>query len=55
MNQTKYLERVLKRLRMDDCYQKSIPYDLSIINDSTRNSEDLVDNKLYKKMICNPN
>jgi len=42
VNQTKYVEKILDRFNMSDCYARNIPCDPSIINTSTVGSNELI-------------
>ena len=50
MNQTKYLEKVLKRFKMSDCKPKAVPCDLSV-NKMIDESEQLIDARLYREIV----
>jgi hypothetical protein len=51
MNQTKYLERVLNRFKMDDCNPKSVPCNLNVNKPNDVISKELDDPRLYREIV----
>ncbi|XP_047482942.1 uncharacterized mitochondrial protein AtMg00810-like [Penaeus chinensis] len=51
VNQTKYVEKILDRFNMSDCYARNIPCDPSIVNTSTVESNELINATLYREVV----
>jgi len=51
VNQTKYVEKILDRFNMSDCYARNIPCDPSIVNTSTVESDELANATLYREIV----
>lgn len=51
MNQTRYIEKVLQRFNMTDCCIKKVPCDLSFVNTSSIESNELADASLYREIV----
>jgi len=51
VSQTKYVEKILDRFNMSDCYARNIPCDPSIVNTSTVESDELANATLYREIV----
>ena len=51
MNQSKYIEKILDRFNMTDCYVKKTPCDPSFVNISSVLSNELVNASLYREIV----
>ena len=51
MNQTKYLEKVLKRFKMEDCKPRATPCDVGSNNIQSDDSKELGDALLYREIV----
>ena len=51
MNQLKYVQRILDRFKMSECKLKPLPYDLSVYNENSNDSKELVDAKLHREIV----
>lgn len=51
VNQTKYIEKVLDRSNMSDCYARNIPCDPNIGKTSTVESDELVNATPYSEIV----
>ena len=51
MNQTRYLETVLKRFKMEDCKPRATPCDVGSNNVQSDDSKELGDARLYREIV----
>ena len=52
MNQSKYIEKMLSKFKLADCYAKPIPCDLGIDKlGNNNNSQELADQSLYREIV----
>ena len=51
MNQSKYIEKILDKFNMTDCYVKKVPCDPSFANTSCVESNELINASLYREII----
>ena len=51
INQTRYVQKILDKLKMSYCHPVKIPCDLSFRNVSSANSSELADPKLYREIV----
>lgn len=51
MNQTKYLEKILFRFKMNDCKPKATPCDLDVNKIRDKDSSELADPRLYREIV----
>ncbi|XP_066959100.1 uncharacterized protein [Macrobrachium rosenbergii] len=51
MNQSKFIEKVLRKFKMDECNPKSIPCDLSVNKCTFEESPELDDSTLYRNIV----